>query len=82
MKDADEDLTHSINMSAYADFPYTNYTGGFIGLLDYVFYETSAFELEKVIPIPSVEKVIEHTAMPSKVLPSDHCALVFDLKIK
>lgn len=77
-----EDLLHSVGLSAFADFPYTNYTVGFNGILDYVFYETGAFELEKVIPIPTLEKVKENIAMPSKVIPSDHCALVFELKIK
>ena len=69
-------------MSAHVDFPYTNYTRGYIGCLDYVFYESSALELERIIPVPSVEKVKENIAMPSRVLPSDHCALIFDFRIK
>ena len=73
---------HSISLSAYSDFPFTNYTSGFSGILDYLFYETSAFELLKVIPIPSLEKITELVALPSRTIPSDHLALVFDLKLK
>ena len=80
--DCEESLMHSLNFSAYADFPFTNCTNGFEGILDYVFYEANNFELVKVIPLPSVERVKENVALPSKLIPSDHLALVFDLKIK
>lgn len=71
---------HSINLSAYADFPFTNCTQGFQGLLDYVFYESNTFELKKVIEF-SEKKYREHY-MPSEFIPSDHVAILFELLTK
>jgi mRNA deadenylase 3'-5' endonuclease subunit Ccr4 len=75
-------LTHSLSFSTYVDFPFTNCIGAFEGILDYIFFETDSFELEKVIPLPSVEKVKEFVALPSKYVPSDHLPITFELKIK
>ena len=82
LKDCDEDLMHSLSLSAYADFPFTNCIGAFEGILDYVFYESNAFDLTKVIPIPSVEKCKENTALPSQYMPSDHLPIIFELLAK
>lgn len=80
--ECDGSLTHTLNLGAYTDFPFTNCIGAFEGILDYVFYEQEFFELSKVIPLPSIEKVKENTALPSVYIPSDHLALVFEFKIK
>ncbi|RNA38549.1 2 -5 -phosphodiesterase 12 [Brachionus plicatilis] len=80
--ECDGDLAHSLNLEAYADFPFTNCIGTFEGILDYVFYDSDSFELTKVVPLPSVEKVKENTALPSVFIPSDHLALVFEFSIK
>ena len=76
-----KDLIHSLNFITYTDLPYTHYSLGFKGYIDYVFFETESFEFERVISIPRHEEIIKNKAMPSRVLPSDHIALVFDLKI-
>ena len=76
-----KDLIHSLNFITYTYFPYTHYTLGFKGNIDYVFFESESFEFERDKPIPRNEKIIKNKAMPSRVLPSDHIALVFDLKI-
>lgn len=60
--------------------PFTNYTSGFSGCLDYIFFEKSKFIVEQVVPLPSVEEVTQHCALPSIVFPSDHIALIADLK--
>ena len=59
---------------------FTNYTSGFSGCLDYIFYQRSKFQVDQVIPLPSLEEVTQHTALPSIVFPSDHIALIADLK--
>ena len=59
---------------------FTNYTSGFSGCLDYIFYQSSKFQVDQVIPLPSLEDVTQHTALPSIVFPSDHIALIADLK--
>jgi len=64
--------------SAYGTPPFTNYTHLFHGCLDYVFYEKSKFTVEKVAPLPELELV--STGLPNIVFPSDHLALIADLK--
>lgn len=59
---------------------FTNFTVGFVGCLDYIFYQTDHLAVEQVIPMPSKEEVTLYTAIPNVVFPSDHLALVADLK--
>ncbi|XP_055389578.1 2',5'-phosphodiesterase 12 isoform X2 [Condylostylus longicornis] len=61
---------------------YTNYTHLFSGCLDYIFYQKNNLEVEQVIPLPTDEEIKAHIAIPSVVFPSDHIALVADLKFK
>ncbi|KAJ8404121.1 hypothetical protein AAFF_G00344710 [Aldrovandia affinis] len=66
--------------SACGEPAYTNYVGGFHGCLDYVFVEPRAQQVEQVIPLPSHQEVTTHQALPSVAHPSDHIALVCDLR--
>lgn len=76
-------LTHFLKLkSACGEPAYTNYVGGFHGCLDYIFIDLKALEVEQVIPLPSHEEVTTHQALPSVSHPSDHIALVCDLKWK
>lgn len=76
-------LTHFFKLkSACGEPAYTNYVGGFHGCLDYIFIDLNALEVEQVIPLPSHEEVTTHQALPSVSHPSDHIALVCDLKWK
>ncbi|XP_078517696.1 2',5'-phosphodiesterase 12 [Lissotriton helveticus] len=76
-------LAHSFKLkSACGEPAYTNYVGGFHGCLDYIFIDSEALEVEQVIPLPSHEEVTTHQALPSVSHPSDHIALVCDLKWK
>ncbi|XP_030633587.1 2',5'-phosphodiesterase 12 [Chanos chanos] len=68
--------------SACGEPAYTNYVGGFHGCLDYIFMEPRAFQVEQVIPLPSHQEVTTYQALPSVSHPSDHIALVCDLKWK
>ncbi|MCJ8744538.1 hypothetical protein PDJAM_G00119990 [Pangasius djambal] len=61
---------------------YTNYVGGFNGCLDYIFMEPQALQVEQVIPLPSHQELTTYQALPSVSHPSDHIALVCDLKWK
>ena len=64
-------------------FPeYTAYTEGFIGVIDYIFASKKYFEVDSVIPMPSKEELQLYTAIPSPVMPSDHIALICELKWK
>ena len=59
--------------------PWTNYVGGYRGLLDYVWLDRSLLREVREIPLPSEAEVTEETALPSRRFPSDHLAVVFDL---
>ncbi|KAM3849795.1 2',5'-phosphodiesterase 12 [Diretmus argenteus] len=67
-------------LSACGQPAYTNYVGGFHGCLDYVFIEPDKMEVEQVIPLPSHQEVTTYQALPSVAHPSDHIALVCDLR--
>lgn len=68
--------------SACGEPLYTNYVGGFQGCLDYILMEPDVLAVDQVIPMPSHEEVTTHYALPSVSHPSDHVALICDLKWK
>jgi len=66
-------VTNPVRMgSACGTPPFTNFTSEFHGCLDYIFYPTSRLAVGQVIPLPSLEEITQHTALPSIVMPSDH----------
>lgn len=67
--------------SAYQDIAYTNYTPGFSGCLDYIYYRGDNLSCESTIPLPSHEEVISTGGIPSEVFPSDHLALIANFKL-
>ncbi|CAH2214735.1 jg4458, partial [Pararge aegeria aegeria] len=76
-------LSQNIPLDSACGTPqYTNFTDGFADCLDYIFYEKSKLIVQQVIPFPSVEELKVHTALPSIVFPSDHIAVISDLKYK
>ncbi|KAJ7380399.1 mitochondrial mRNA catabolic process [Desmophyllum pertusum] len=76
-------ISHDLNLFSACGFPpFTNYTGGFKGTLDYIFADKKYLEVESVVPLPSEEDLSPHLALPSVVMPSDHLALVCDVKWK
>ncbi|KAK8737192.1 hypothetical protein OTU49_004376 [Cherax quadricarinatus] len=76
-------LSHNLELdSACGCPPYTNYTTGFYGCLDYIFYQTDKFTIKQVIPMPSHEEVTQHVALPSITFPSDHIPLIADLTFR
>ncbi|XP_020393008.2 2',5'-phosphodiesterase 12 [Rhincodon typus] len=76
-------IMHSFKLrSACGEPAYTNYVGGFQGCLDYIFVDMNVFEVFQVIPFPSHEEITCHSALPSVSHPSDHIALICDLKCK
>lgn len=61
---------------------YTNYTQGFKECIDYIFYQTDSLTLKSCVPLPSEEDLSKQVAIPSAYFPSDHIALIADLKFK
>lgn len=68
--------------SACGTPPFTNFTTLFSGCLDYIYYQKDRFELIQSVPLPSDAEFKENTAIPSAVFPSDHVALIADLKFR
>lgn len=74
-------ISQPFNLTNACGFPpYTNYTVGFKGTLDYIFCDSNHLEVEAVIPVPEEDEVSLHSGLPSVVMPSDHVALICDLK--
>ncbi|EDO45845.1 predicted protein [Nematostella vectensis] len=77
------DLSHGFSFVNACGTPlFTNYTHGFKDTLDYIFCDSKFFEVQSVVPLPEEEELRNHLALPSVVMPSDHLALVCDLKCK
>ncbi|XP_056590487.1 2',5'-phosphodiesterase 12 [Triplophysa dalaica] len=74
-------LVNPLQLVSACGFPvYTNYVGGFQGCLDYIFVEPHVLQVDQIIPLPSHQEVTTSQALPSVSHPSDHIALVCDLK--
>lgn len=74
-------LKQEFNMkSAYGTPKCTTRTLDFVKCIDYIFYQTDRLQVEQVIVLPTDEELDENEAIPSLVFPSDHIALVADLK--
>lgn len=58
----------------------TNFTVGFSGCLDYIYYQTNHLKVTQVVPFPSKEELELYSALPSPVYPSDHLSLIADLQ--
>lgn len=71
---------HLLNATGTAD-P-TNICVGFQGVLDYIFIDSDHLAVERHVPFPPMEEVTQFVALPSVYFPSDHLALVTDLKWK
>ncbi|XP_041747734.1 2',5'-phosphodiesterase 12 [Coregonus clupeaformis] len=68
--------------SACGEPAYTNYVGGFHGCLDYIFMDPRVLQVDQMIPLPSHQEITTCQALPSVSHPSDHIALVCDLRWK
>ncbi|XP_025417733.1 2',5'-phosphodiesterase 12 isoform X2 [Sipha flava] len=69
--------------SAYGiDVEYSNYTQSFFGLLDYIYFTNQHLEVIQTLPMPPHDVVTKHVGLPSLLFPSDHLALIADLKLK
>ncbi|PAA87135.1 hypothetical protein BOX15_Mlig012203g1 [Macrostomum lignano] len=75
-----QQLSHSLSLAAaYEPQPFTNYTGGFSGHLDHIFFDTELLKLQGTVPLPRLEDIHPLTALPNRCYPSDHLALIADL---
>jgi len=77
-------LSHHLALtSAYASIgepKYTNFTGHFVGVLDYVFYSRRHLRWVSVMEVEEERKVRQYTALPSPLYASDHLPLIVELE--
>jgi 2',5'-phosphodiesterase len=77
------EVNHSLSLSSGCGTPeYTNFTLGFNGCLDYIYYDNTNLNVKEVIPLPSHEQVTQYQAIPNVVFPSDHLPIVCSLQWK
>jgi len=70
-------------LSAYATIgepKYTNYTGSFVGVLDYIFFTRTHLRCVACLDVDEEALLRQHTALPSPHYPSDHIPLVTTLE--
>jgi len=59
---------------------FTNYTGNFVGVLDYIWISDESLSAERVLSPPTEEAIInQNGALPNPYLCSDHIYLVADI---
>jgi mRNA deadenylase 3'-5' endonuclease subunit Ccr4 len=54
---------------------YTDFTSGFQGCLDYIWFSAPGLKVEAVLDMPAHELVTLETALPNSFFPSDHLQL-------
>lgn len=75
------EAVHHIPLASACGTPaYTNYTKGFQGCLDYIFYDYMQLVRESVVPTPLHQQVTKEEGLPSVHFPSDHVAQVATLR--
>ena len=72
-------LTNPFHLASADDLqtPFTTYCQGYVGLLDFVWFEPGRMSISRTIPLPTEEEV-RHTCLPSERFSSDHLAVSKD----
>lgn len=91
----DKELGHSYhfhsvyeNMAGSQLVQFTNVTFGFVGILDYIFYDTDNLEVTARLSLPLSFRQMNHKGisgghlLPSDVWPSDHLAVGAEFRFK
>ncbi|KAI8577796.1 hypothetical protein K450DRAFT_250045 [Umbelopsis ramanniana AG] len=81
-----EGLTHDLNLrSAYSslnELPFTNYTPGYKGVLDYIFPSANTFSVSGVLGPIDKEYISRQVGFPNPHFPSDHIPIMCELVLK
>lgn len=79
-------MTHPFSLkSAYAsigELSFTNYTPGFTGVIDYVWYSTNALQVTGLLGEVDKEYLQRVPGFPNYHFPSDHLALLAEFAVK
>lgn len=60
---------------------FTNFTEGFIGTLDYLFYDEKHASAEGVLNVVNEEVARADSYLPSLAFSSDHCSLLAEFRL-
>lgn len=69
-----------LELNTYSNYRYTHYVVNFHEVIDHFFFDKKSLSFERSIPMPAHEEVIETGGLPSYKQPSDHLAVVQELK--
>lgn len=68
-------------LTSASGFPlFTNFVPAFIECLDYIFVG-QGISVESVAAMPEKRSILENTALPSPLYPSDHLSVMADVRI-
>jgi len=78
-------MQHPLQLSsAYAPIgepPFTNYTGDFVGVLDYLWFTQDSLAVSKVLQ-PVDEDIVKVTRLPNAYMNSDHISILSEFYYK
>lgn len=80
-----EGMSHPFSLkSAYTpkDLPFTNYTPGFEGMIDYIWYSTGSLQVTGLLGQVDKAYMQKVPGFPNWHYPSDHLALLAELVVK
>jgi CCR4-NOT transcription complex subunit 6 len=79
-------MAHPFSLkSAYAnigELPFTNYTSGFVDVIDYIWYSTNALQVTGLLGEVDKEYMQRVPGFPNYHFPSDHLALLSEFLVK
>ncbi|KAI9728337.1 MAG: Glucose-repressible alcohol dehydrogenase transcriptional effector [Chrysothrix sp. TS-e1954] len=79
-------MTHPFTLkSAYGnvnELPFTNYTPGFVGVIDYIWYTTNTLNVTQLLGEVDEEYLKRVPGFPNVHFPSDHLALLANFSVK
>jgi CCR4-NOT transcription complex subunit 6 len=64
------------------DVPWTNYTPGFVGVIDHIWYSTNTLEVTSLLGPVDQEYMKRVPGFPNYHFPSDHLALLAEFLVK
>ncbi|KAK4702765.1 CCR4-NOT transcription complex subunit 6, partial [Phenoliferia sp. Uapishka_3] len=81
-----EGIAHRLALkSAYShlnELPFTNFTPGFQGVIDYIFYTTNSLGVSGLLGEVDREYLSSSVGFPSAHFPSDHLSIMAEMKFK
>ncbi|KAG8459495.1 hypothetical protein KFE25_012830 [Diacronema lutheri] len=75
-------LDANLMPTAQMELPYSNFTGHFVGTLDYIWYTSDLLEVVSILEAPNKEDITRSVALPSAQFPSDHIPLGVEFRLR